>query len=86
MAQEIFKVNDTLSFKTNTFITSIFCSSNSFHPINNRMMYQKFMIDDRAANWAQTHLHFHVTPFFIWKEETLLRMQISLLSFQKYLT
>ncbi len=27
------------------------------------------MIDDRAANWApanwaQTHLHFHVTPFF----------------------
>jgi hypothetical protein len=41
------------------------------------------MIDDRAANWAQTHLHFHVMPFFIWKEETLVRMQISLLSFQK---
>ncbi len=37
------------------------------------------MIDDRAANWAQTHLHFHVTPFFIWKEEMLVRTQISLL-------
>jgi hypothetical protein len=51
--------------------------------MNDRMMCEKFMIDDRAANWAQTHLHFHVMPFFIWKEETLVRMQISLLSFQK---
>jgi hypothetical protein len=25
-----------------------------------RMMCEKFMIDDRAANWAQTHLHFHL--------------------------
>jgi hypothetical protein len=65
------------------FITPFFCSSNSFHPIYDRMMCEKFMIDDRAANWAQTHLHFHVTPFFIWKEEMLVRTQISLLSLQK---
>ncbi len=86
MAREIFKVNDILSFKTYTFITSIFCSSNSFHPINNRMMCEKFMIDDRAANWAQTPFIFMLHLFFSRKEETLLRMQISLLSFRKYLT
>jgi hypothetical protein len=28
------------------------------------MMCEKFMIDDRASNWAQTHLHFHAIPFF----------------------
>jgi hypothetical protein len=27
------------------------------------------MIDDRAANWAQTHLHFHATPFFHLEEK-----------------
>jgi hypothetical protein len=47
------------------------------------MMCEKFMTDDRTANWAQTHLQFHATPFFFWKQERLVRMQSLLLSFQK---
>jgi hypothetical protein len=50
------------------------------------MMCEKFMIDDRTANWAQTHLHFHATPFFLLEARKACKNAKFAVVFQKKLT